>query len=162
MDSNLKNESQKKCTGMEDCWFRFNVGWTYSEFQKVNRTGHTPIRDLKPRFSRWPPEASGPRTILELRSVCSVAKSCLTLRHHGLQYIRLLCPSLSPGACSDSWHWVSDAIQPSHPLSSPSPPAFNLSQHQGLFQWVSSSHQVAKELELQHPSFHWIFRVDFL
>ena len=49
-------------------------------------------------------------------------------------------------------HWVSDAIQPSHPLSSPSPPAFNLSQHQGLFKWVSSSHQVAKVLEfhLQH------------
>ena len=41
-------------------------------------------------------------------------------------------------------HWVSDAIQPSHPLLSPSPPAFNLSQHQGLFQWVSSLHQVAK------------------
>ena len=39
-------------------------------------------------------------------------------------------------------HWVSDAIQPSYPLSSPSPPAFNLSQHQGLFQWVGSSHQV--------------------
>ena len=46
-------------------------------------------------------------------------------------------------------HWVDDAIQPSHPLSSPSPLAFNLSQHQGLFQWVSSSHQVAKVLELQ-------------
>jgi len=45
-------------------------------------------------------------------------------------------------------HWVSDAIQPSHPLSSPSPPALNLSQHQGLFQWVSSSHQVAKVLDL--------------
>ena len=44
-------------------------------------------------------------------------------------------------------HWVSDAIQPSHPLSSSSPPAFNLSQHQGHFQWVSSSHQVAKVLE---------------
>ena len=43
-------------------------------------------------------------------------------------------------------HWVGDAIQPSHPLSSPSPPAFNLSQHQDLFQWVSSSHQVAKVL----------------
>ena len=41
-------------------------------------------------------------------------------------------------------HWVSDAIQPSHPLSSPSPPAFNLSQHHGLFKWISSSHQVAK------------------
>ena len=41
-------------------------------------------------------------------------------------------------------HWVSDAIQPSHPLLSPSPPSLNLSQHEGLFQWVSSSHQVAK------------------
>ena len=52
-------------------------------------------------------------------------------------------------------HWVGDAIQLSHPLSSPSPSAFNLSQHQGLFQWVSSSHQVAKVLEfqLQHQSF---------
>ena len=61
-------------------------------------------------------------------------------------------------------HWVSDAIQPSHPLLSPSPPAFNLSQHQGLFQWVSSSHQVAKVLEfqLQHQSFQWIFRTDLL
>ena len=46
-------------------------------------------------------------------------------------------------------HWVDDAIQPSPPLSPPSPPAFNLSQHQGLFQWVSSSHQMAKVLELQ-------------
>ena len=52
-------------------------------------------------------------------------------------------------------HWVGDTIQPSHPLSSPSPPGFNLSQHQGLYQWVSSSHQVAKVLEfqLQHQSF---------
>ena len=61
-------------------------------------------------------------------------------------------------------HWVGDANQSSHPLSSPSPPAFNLSQHQGLFQWVSSSHQVSKvlELQLQHQSFQWIFRTDFL
>ena len=61
-------------------------------------------------------------------------------------------------------HWVGDAIQPSYPLLSPSPPAFNLSQHQGLFEWVSSPHQVAKVLEfqLQHQSFQWIFRVDFL
>ena len=61
-------------------------------------------------------------------------------------------------------HWTSDAIQPSHPLSSLSPPAFNLSQYQGLSQWVSSSHQVAKVLEyqLQHQSFQWIFRTDFL
>ena len=59
---------------------------------------------------------------------------------------------------------VSDAIQPSHPLSSPTFPAFNLSQNQGLSQWLSSSHQVAKVLEfqLQHQSFQWIFRIDFL
>ena len=66
-------------------------------------------------------------------------------------------------------HWVCDAIQPSHPLSSPSLPAFNLSQHQGLFKWVSSSHQVAKilEFQLQHQSFQWhpgqiSFRMDWL
>ena len=57
-------------------------------------------------------------------------------------------------------HRVGDAIQPSHPLLSPSPPTFNLSQIQGLFQWVSSSHQVAKVLALQ--SRQWIFRTDFL
>ena len=49
-------------------------------------------------------------------------------------------------------HWVGDAIKLSHPLFSPSPPTLNLFQHQGLFQWVSSSHQVAKVLELQHQS----------
>ena len=59
---------------------------------------------------------------------------------------------------------VSDAIQPPHPLSTPSPPAFNLSRHRGLFQWVRSSHQAAKvlELQLQHQSFQSAFRVDFL
>ena len=61
-------------------------------------------------------------------------------------------------------HWLGDAIQPSHLLSSTSPPAFNLSQHQGIFQWVSSSHQVAKilELQIQYQSFQWIFSADFL
>ena len=66
-------------------------------------------------------------------------------------------------------HWVGDAIQPSHPLSSLSPPAFNLFQHQGLFKWVSSLHEVAKvlEFELQHQSYQWTprtnsFRMDWL
>ena len=59
-------------------------------------------------------------------------------------------------------HWNGDAIQLSHSLSSLSPPALNLSQHQGLFQWVGSSHQVAKVLELQHQSFQWVFKFDFL
>ena len=60
-------------------------------------------------------------------------------------------------------HWVGDAIQLSHPLLSPSP-ALNLSQHQGLFKWVSSSHQVAKVLEfqLQHQSFQWTLRTNLL
>ena len=61
-------------------------------------------------------------------------------------------------------HWVTDAIQPSHPLSSPSPLALNLSQHQGLFKWISSSHEVAKvlEIQLQHQSFQWTPRTDHL
>ena len=65
-------------------------------------------------------------------------------------------------------HRVGGAIQPSHPLSSLSPPALNLSQHQGLFKWVSSSHQVAKGLELQHQPQSFsehsglIFKMDWL
>ena len=102
-----------------------------------------------------------------MRSVqfSSVAQSCLTL-----------CDSMDCSTLSFSVHHqlleltqthvhqAGDAIQQSHPLSSLSLPTFNLSQHQGLFQWVSSSHQVAKVLEfqLQHQSFQWIFRTDFL
>ena len=93
---------------------------------------------------------------------CSVAKSlydpmdCSTPGSPVLHYL--------PEFVQIHVHWVGDAIQPSHPLSSPSPSALNLSQHQGLFQWVGSSRQVAKvfELQLQHQSFQWIFRVDFL
>ena len=95
---------------------------------------------------------------------CSVAQWCLTLRPHGLQHARLSCPSPSPRVCSNSsplsqWCYptISSSVGPA-----PSPPAFSLSQHQGLFQWVHSLHQVAKVLELQHQSFQWIFRVDFL
>ena len=79
----------------------------------------------------------------------SVQFSCLVMSNslwpHGLQYTRLPCPSPLPEFTQIHVNWVGDAIQPSHPLSSPSPLAFNLSQHQGLFKWVSSSHQVAKE-----------------
>ena len=61
-------------------------------------------------------------------------------------------------------HWVSDAIQPSHPLSPPFPPAPNPSQHQGLFQWVGSSHQWPKywSFSFKHQSFQWIFGTNFL
>ena len=80
---------------------------------------------------------------------------------HELQHTRLPCLSLSPRVCSNL-HPLSGWCHPTiHLLSSPSPPVLNLSQNQGLFQWVGSSHQVAKVLELQHQSFQWIFRVDF-
>ena len=84
-----------------------------------------------------------------------------SLRLHGLQHASLPVHHQLPELTQTHVHWVGDAIQPSHLLSSPSPPAFNLSQHQGLFQWVSSSHQVAKGLEfqLQHQSFQRIFRL---
>ena len=110
----------------------------------------------------------------------------LQLQHQSLQWISsaqfsrsVMSNSLRPLSCSmpglpvhhqlpeftqTHAHWVSDAIQPSHPLSSPSPPAPNPSQHQGLFQWVSSSHEVAKVLEFQHQhqSFQWTPRTDLL
>ena len=71
--------------------------------------------------------------------------SCL-IRYNPMDCTLATLPSPSPRVCSTHVHWVADAIQPFHPLSSPSPPAFNLSQHQGLFQWVASLHQEAKVL----------------
>ena len=94
---------------------------------------------------------------------CSATQLCPTPCSHGLQHARPPCPYHLPGLAQTHVQWVSEIIQPSHPLLYPSP-AFNLSQHQGLFKWVSSSHQVAKVLEfqLQHQAFQWVLRVDFL
>ena len=97
-------------------------------------------------------------------SCSSVTKSCLTLCDSmdcstpGFPVLHHL-----PELTQTHVHWIAAAIQPFHPLLPPSP-AFSLSQHQGLFQWVGSLHQVAKvfELQLQHQPFQWIFRVDFL
>ena len=90
------------------------------------------------------------------------------LRPHGLQHTRLPCPSPTFGAYSHV-HWVSDAIQLSHSLLSRFPPTFNLSQHQVLFKWVSSLHQVDKvlkfQLQHQYPSEYTgliSFRIDWL
>ena len=97
-----------------------------------------------------------------LLSSCSVVSNSLWA--HGLQHARPPCPSPAPELAQTHVCRISDAIQPFHPLLHPSLPALTLSQHQGLLQWVSSSHQVAKvmDLQLQHHSFQWIFTVDFL
>ena len=93
---------------------------------------------------------------------CSVVSD--SLQPHGLQHASLSIPvhHRLPEFTQTHVHWVGDAIQPSHPLSCPSPPALNLSQHQGLFKWVSSSHQVAKVLEFQHryKLFQWTLKTD--
>ena len=95
----------------------------------------------------------------------SVTQSCLTLCH----LMDCSMPGVPahhhlPEPIQTRVHWVSDVIKPLCPQTPSFPPAFNLSQHQELFQWVGSSHQVVKVLEfqLQHQSFQWIFRVDFL
>ena len=106
----------------------------------------------------------------QLVQFSSVAQSCPTLcdpMNHSMTGLPV--HHLFPEFIQTHVHWVSDAIQPSHPLSSPSPPAPNPSQHQGLFQRVNSSHEVTKVLEfqLQHQSFQWTprtisFRMDWL
>ena len=94
----------------------------------------------------------------------SVAQSCSTLcdpMNHSMPGLPV--HHQLPESTQTHVHRVGNAIQPLHPLSSPSP-ALNLSQHRGLFKWVSSLYQVAKVLafQLQHQSFQWIFRADFL
>ena len=94
----------------------------------------------------------------------SVSQPCLTLCNPMDCSMRLPCPSSTPRAYSSSCPSCRWCHSSSHPLSAPSPPTFNLSQHQSFFQWVGSLHHVAKVLEFQfqHQSFQWIFRADFL
>ena len=111
---------------------------------------------------------SGYRWVITPSWFSSVAQSCPTLCNP----MNCSTPGLPvhnqlPEFTQTHVHWVGDVIQPSQPLLSPSSPAFNLSQHQNLFKWVSSSNQVAKVLEfqLQHQSLQWTpgwfsFRID--
>ena len=139
-----------------------------SSVQNIFFTGKcgllTPLRNLRVSNSSYLKQKWLLRYISSVQ-FSSVAQSCPTFcdpMNHSTPCLPVHCQL--PESTQTHVHWVSDAIQPSHPLSCPSPPAPNLSQHQGLFQWDSSSHQVAKVLEcqLQHQSFQWIFRTDFL
>ena len=144
------------------CWRRLvRVPWTARRSNQSILKGINPEYSLKGRmlklklqyFGHLLQGASSLKKMLQFSSVAQLfptpcdPMNCSTLGlpvHHQL-----------PEPTQTHVHWVGDAIQPSHPLSSPSPPAFNLSQHQGLFKWVSSLHHVAKVLEfqLQHQSF---------
>ena len=119
------------------------------------------------------PSTEGPALIMTKESHCGMKESihkggerillsCILIsKMFQFSSVAQSCPALSdfmpdlpvhhqlPESTQTHVHCVGDAIQPSHPLSSPSPPALNLSQHQGLFQWVSSPHQMAKVLEFQ-------------
>ena len=112
---------------------------------------------LKLNIQKTNSMASSP--ISSVQFSCSVVSD--SLRPHGRQHARLPFHHQLSELAQTHVHWLRDALQPSHPLLSPSP-AFNLSQHQGIFKWVSSSHQVAKVLEFQrqYQSFQWIVRTD--
>ena len=144
--------------------------------QSVSRTLSTIKLHYIQMTSQWPVSKGFPQsTLLYLSEICNSVNHPFPSAVAGSFLSALLLQSLScvwlfanpwftacqaslcylPEFAQTHVHWVSDASQSSHSLSSPSSPAFNLSQHQGLFQWVSSLHLVAKvlELQLQHQSF---------
>ena len=138
-----------------DRWMRSEHCEHRSREQKWAESSECQVRGQDQSYTAlWP-----------LVQLSSVAQSCLTpCAPMGCSTPAFPVHRELPEFTQIHVNWVGDAIQSSHPLSSPTPPAFNLSQHQGLFRWVSSSHQVAKVLEfqLQHQSFQWTPRTDLL
>ena len=133
------------------------LSWWLSDKESAfqyRRCGFLPWIGKSPWRRKWQPtpvfmpgKSHGQRSLQSSVQFSSVSQSCPTPRNP----MNHSTPALPvhhqlPDFTQTHVHWVSDAIQPSHPLSSPSPPAPNLSQHQGLFKWISSSHQVAKVL----------------
>ena len=107
----------------------------YVEVSKMQRDSES-----KYTIIIWERTLNNGSSLLSVQFSCSVVSD--SLRPHGLQHSGLPVHHKLLEFTQTRVHWVSDAIQPSHPLSSPSPSAFNLSQHQGLFKWVSFLHQV--------------------
>ena len=124
--------------------------WLGSEYRCHRTSKGSLVCWMRPHWSVQ--FSSVPQSCPTLQDPMDCRTPGLPVHHHLLEFTQTYV------------HWVSDAIQPSHPLSSPSPPALNLSQQQGLVQWVSSLHQVAKVLEfqLQCQSFQWRPRTDLL
>ena len=160
----------------EECWEKFEQFSSYlRQYKPLDYVIQSPLRGISTLFSIFIPLLCfqkltavlvyiNPKTqtcrsgwLIQIPSVqfssvpfSSVAQSCLTL----CDPMNRSTPGLPvhhqlPEFTQIHIHWVRDAIQPSHPLSSPSPPAPNTSQHQSLFRWVNSSYEVAKVLEFQ-------------
>ena len=147
-----------------------NLNWLWAQFifnLKYELHCHSDTLAIGPvPFLHCTTSSAKPQQNNKAPSVSRFSHSLMpdSFRPCGLQHTRPPCPSPTPRACSNSCplsRWCHPAVSSS---VVPSPPAFTLSQHQGLFQWVSSLHQVAKGLEFQfqHQSFQWIIRTDFL
>jgi len=152
-----KSPFDKHC---DDDWFRQassmdnkTNGWKFDEQQNIYLVSNYPLKIFihhRSEDSHFVVVKLQTDRHLQFSSVSSVTQSCPTLCNP----MNRSTPGLPvhhqlPEFTQTQVHWVSDAIQPSHPLSSPSPPAPNPSQHQSLFQWVNSLHEVAKVLEFQ-------------
>ena len=142
----------------------FSRVWLFVTLWTVARQAHLPMGILQARILEWvamPSSGYLPNPGFTSVQSLSRVRLCNPMNRStpGLPVYHQLLESTQTHV-----HWVSDTIQASHPLSSPSPPALNPSQHQGLFKWVNSLHQVAKVLEfqLQHQSFQWTPRTDLL
>ena len=151
---------------LEDSEQESNMIWCFSSiFLAANIIREWWCYSLKSLAEQWMLEwwESVHWKYLLVTCCCLVTKSCPTLcspmdcSTQGLSVLHYLLEFVQTHV-----HWVSDANQPSHPLPPSSPFAFNPSQHLGLLQWVPSSHQVAKVLELQHQSYQWILKINFL
>ena len=135
-------------------------------YRPVVRQRASPHSLIELTWLAWfcPTSIYSPQLISKIVQIicCSSTQLCPTLCD-STDCSMLGCPVLHyiPEFSQIRIHWVSDANQPSHLLSFPSPPALSLSQNQGLFQWVDFSHQMAKVLELQCQSFQWISMVHF-
>jgi len=159
----LQRSSDRTYSDQKNIFWRRLADWFHCHDKTRGNFRYLLI--LGDTFSGWieafPARIEMESEVLQVSSVQSCPTHCDPMKHStpGLPVHNQLLESTQTHV-----HWVSDSIQWSHPLSSPSPPALNLSQHQGFSQWVSSLYHVAKVLEfqLQHLSFQWTPRTDLL
>jgi len=161
IDDQSKFDAWNRALKASALWQRRGKGWGGRSEEGSGWGTHVHPWLIHVNIWQKPPQYCKVIQFSSVQFSCSVV--CDSLRPHELQHTRPPYHQLLEFTQTHV-HRVSDAIQPSHPLLSPSPPAPNPSQHQGLFQWVNSSHEVAKVLEFQpqHQSFQWTPRTDLL